>query len=74
MGIQLDPKKLEQLIEKADDLWHSDHGGQYRYQEHVEFTAVYISSHYKVQKQERREHAVTNSSNRGDKKVPLLRV
>ncbi len=48
MQAKLDKEKIQELLRKADSKWFATHGGQYKYEEHLEFTADYIVKHYKV--------------------------
>lgn len=47
MQEKLDKEKIQELLRKADSKWFATHGGQYKYEEHLEFTAEYIVKHYK---------------------------
>ena len=44
---KLDKGAVLQLLRKADSKWFTTHGGQYKYEEHLEFTAEYLVKHYK---------------------------
>ena len=43
---KLDEKRIADLLREADDRWFKTHSGQYKYQEHVDFTAAYIAKNY----------------------------
>jgi hypothetical protein len=74
MSKKLDPVEIEMLIRKSDNKWFADHGGQYRYGEHVLYTAEYIARNYKGNKPERRIDATASHKHRGSEKVPRLRL
>ena len=44
---QLDKNKLLELLEKADAKWFNSHSGQFfKYREHLDFVAEYVSTNY----------------------------
>ncbi|MHB8084367.1 MAG: hypothetical protein ACYDHZ_00880 [Dehalococcoidia bacterium] len=46
MLAELEPKRLELVLRKAEDQWYLKHHGEYKYGEHIEFVADYIAHHY----------------------------
>jgi len=47
MSEKLDKDKISELLRKADEKWYTSHGEQFKYQEHLEFSAEYLVKHYK---------------------------
>ena len=45
---KLDKERIQELLQKADSKWFASHGGQFNYQEHLQFTAEYLVKHYKI--------------------------
>ena len=43
---QLDKNRILQLLAEADAKWFNNHSGQFKYREHLEFTADYITRNY----------------------------
>ena len=46
-NVKLDKEIIRGLLQKADERWYATHGGQYKYEEHLEFTADFLEKHYK---------------------------
>ncbi|GAI66745.1 unnamed protein product [marine sediment metagenome] len=46
-NVKLDKEKIQQLLRQADERWYTQHSGSYNYQEHLGFTADYISKRYR---------------------------
>jgi len=46
-NVKLDKEIIRGLLQKADERWFANHGGQYKYEEHLEFTADFLEKHYK---------------------------
>ena len=42
----LEKKRILHLLAAADTRWFSSHSGQFKYREHLEFTADYIARNY----------------------------
>ena len=43
---KLEKERVRQLLERADQKWFKDHSGEFKYQEHLDFTAEYLAKHY----------------------------
>lgn len=43
---KLDPKRIRELLQEADDKWFAQHPGKFDYQKHLDFTASYIIDNY----------------------------
>jgi len=46
-NVKLDRETIRELLRKADEKWFANHGGLFKYQEHLEFTTEYLVKHYK---------------------------
>jgi len=42
----LNKDTIVKLLEKADVKWHQKHSGEFKYREHLEFTASFITDNY----------------------------
>ena len=64
---KLDNERILQLLRKADSKWFTNHRGQFNYNEHLDFTADYISKHYRSPELGRKikDHGRNEGSNRG---------
>ena len=59
---KLDNERILQLLRKADSKWFTNHRGQFNYNEHLDFTADYISKHYRAP-----AHTINRKSSGGGK-------
>jgi hypothetical protein len=43
---KLDKDRILELLAKADTKWYHAHTGEFKYREHLEFTADYLTRNY----------------------------
>ena len=55
MPEKLDRDRILALLEKADCKWFAEHSGTFKYREHLEHTADYITSNYHKYKKKARD-------------------
>jgi phage anti-repressor protein len=52
--VALNKEQVEKILREADRKWFKEHTGEYKYSEHIEFVADYLSRHYRERRPTKR--------------------